>query len=196
MGPVVARPLALPAAAGAAESLRRGLAEESAHVRIAAIEAAVSATAIEALPVLEDFDLKRDPEVAPTAIHATAILGASADDRTRDRAARTLAAWLRAETKRDGVDALGNVPNIVEALGDIGGPDAVKALTAALDSKSLPLQVETLATQKLGELADRNARGAVERFASRIAALPQGEGLDEELRVEAIDAARTTLARL
>jgi hypothetical protein len=179
-----------------AEVLRRDLANESVAVRIAAIERAVSATAIEVLPVLEDVDLKRDPDAAPTVIHAVALLGASADDRTRDHAARTLASWLRTEKTRDGLDALGNVSNLVEALGNVGGGDAVDALTAALDRGDLALHVETLATMKLGELADRRARGAVERFAARVAALPPADGLDEELRVEAIAAARTTLAAL
>ncbi len=75
-------------------------------------------------------------------------------------------------------------------------PDLVDALTASLDGKELPLHVETLAVQKLGELADPRSRGAVERFAARVGQLPPSEGLDEELRVEAIEAARTTLSKL
>lgn len=179
-----------------ADALRRDLASDSAATRIAAIEAVVTSTALDALPVLEDFDLKSDPEAAPTVIHAVAILGGSADDATRDRAARTLSSWLRTERSRDGLDALGNVSNLVEALGNVGGPDAVEALSAALDRGDLGLHVEALATMKLAELGDRRARGAVQRFAARAEALPPTDGLPEELRVEAIAAAHDALATL
>jgi hypothetical protein len=177
-------------------ALRRGLSSEDEATRIAAVEAAVSATAVETLDDLERFDLARDPEAAPTVIHAVSLLGASADGEKRDGAARTLTRWLRQEMKRDGADVPGNVSNLVEALGNVGGRDAVDALTTSLDARELPLHVETLAVQKLGELADPRARGAVERFAARVGALPPAEGLDEELRIEAIDAARTTLSKL
>lgn len=179
-----------------ADALRHDLASDSVATRIAAIEAVVTSTALDALPVLEDFDLKRDPEAAPTVIHGVAILGASADDATRDRAAGTLSSWLRTERSRDGLDALGNVSNLIEALGTVGGPDAVEALSAALDRGDLGLHVETLATMKLGELGDRRARGAVQRFAVRADALPPTDGLPEELRVEAIAAAHDALATL
>lgn len=178
------------------QELRKGLASDDAATRIGAVEAAMRATATETLRDLEQFDLKRDPDTAPTVIHAVALLGASASDRDRDRAARTLAQWLREETKREGVDALGNVSNLVEALGNVGGPEAVDALTSALDRGDLPLHVQTLAIIKLGELADGRARGAVERFAQRVAALPASEGFEEELRTEAIEAAQTSLARM
>jgi len=193
----IAEPSGSSAAGGdAVAALRRGLESEDEATRIAAVEAVVSSTNVEALGVLEAFDLKRDPEAAPTVIHAVALLGASADGKKRDDAAATLAGWLDGEMKREGPDAPGNVSNLVEALGNVGGPDAVDALTRALDGQSLPLYVETLAVMKLGELGDPNARGAVERFAQRVAALPPAEGLDEELRVEAASAAETTLARI
>lgn len=177
-------------------ALRRGLASQDEATRIAAVEAAVSATAVETLDDLEKFELARDPETAPTVIHAIALLGASAEGTKRDGAASTLDRWLHDELRRDGPDVLGNISNIVEALGDVGGREAVDALSAALDRGEIQLHVQTLAVQKLGELGDARARGPVERFATRVAALPAAEGLDEELRVEAIEAARTTLSRI
>ncbi|MDB4946053.1 MAG: hypothetical protein JWP97_5587 [Labilithrix sp.] len=177
-------------------ALRAGLASDDESVRIAAIEAAVSTTATSTLGDLERFDLVKDPEAAPTVIHAVALLGASADGKERDVAAGTLDRWLRDESRRDTADAVGNVSNLVEAIGDVGGSDAARALGAALDRGDLPLHVQTLAVQKLGELADASARGPVERFGKRVAALPATDGFDEELRVEAIQAAQTTLARL
>ncbi|HSO39649.1 MAG TPA: hypothetical protein VLT33_44285 [Labilithrix sp.] len=177
-------------------ALRRGLASEDEATRIAAVEAAVSATAIETLGDLERFELARDPQAAPTVIHAVALLGASAEGTKRDDAAGTLARWLREEQRRDGPDVPGNVSNIVEALGDVGGRQAVDALGAALDRAELALHVQTLAVMKLGELGDPRARPPVERFAKRVAALPPAEGIDEELRVEAMEAARATLSRI
>ena len=177
-------------------ALRQGLASQDEATRIAAVEAAVSATAVETLADLAKFELASDPEAAPTVIHAVALLGASAEGEKRDDAASTLTRWLRDEMKREGPDVPGNVSNIVEALGDLGGRNAVNALGAALDRADLALHVQTLAVAKLGELGDAHARGPVERFASRVAAMPVTEGIDEELRVEAIAAARTTLSRI
>jgi HEAT repeat protein len=194
--PAAAAAIAPPAPAA---TLRAGLASADASARIAAVEDAVRVTAVDALPELQRFALARDPAAAPTVIHAIAILGASAAGAPREEAATTLAGWLRDETKRDALDAPdapGNVSNLVEALGNVGGSRAVDALIAALDQPALALHVQTLAVMKLGELGDGRARAAVERFAKRVAALPASEGIDEELRVEAIEAARTTLSRI
>ncbi len=177
-------------------ALRRGLASDDEATRIAAVEAAASATAIETLADLERFELARDPEAAPTVIHAVALLGASAEGPKRDEAAGTLQRWLTGELRREGPDVAGNVSNIVEALGNLGGSRAVDALIAALDQSTLALHVQTLAVMKLGELGDGRARAPVERFATRVAKLPAADGIDEELRVEAIEAARATLSRI
>jgi hypothetical protein len=177
-------------------ALRHGLASADEATRIAAVEAAVGQTAVETLDDLEKFELARDPETAPTVIHAVALLGASAEGKQREGAAGTLERWLRDELKRDGPDVLGNVSNIVEALGDLGGLQAVDALGAALDRGEIALHVQTLAVQKLGELGDARGRAPVERFARRVGSMPPAEGLDEELRVEAIEAARATLSRI
>ena len=177
-------------------ALRRGLASDDEATRIAAVEAAASATAVETLADLERFELARDPEAAPTVIHAVALLGASAEGPKRDEAAGTLQRWLTGELRREGPDVAGNVSNIVEALGNLGGSRAVDALIAALDQSTLALHVQTLAVMKLGELGDGRARAPVVRFATRVAKLPAADGIDEELRVEAIEAARTTLSRI
>jgi len=177
-------------------ALRRGLASDDEATRIAAVEAAASATAIETLADLERFELARDPEAAPTVIHAVALLGASAEGPKRDEAAGTLQRWLTGELRREGPDVAGNVSNIVEALGNLGASRAADALIAALDQSTLALHVQTLAVMKLGELGDGRARAPVERFATRVAKLPAADGIDEELRVEAIEAARATLSRI
>lgn len=175
--------------------LQRGLASSDETTPIAAVEDAVHANAAGVLPVLARIELAGDPRAAPSVIHGVAALGAKGSTRDREAASATLARWLDEERARDSVDALGNVSNIVEALGAVGGGGAVFALTAALDRHDLPLYVETLAVQQLGELRDPSARAAVERFATRVAALPDADGVEGELAVEARAAALMTLER-
>jgi hypothetical protein len=154
--------------------------------RIEAVESAITAGAVETLPVLERVELPRDPEAAPTIIHAVAVLGHEARGGEQARAAGVLGAWLGEESQREGADARGNVSVIVDALGDLGGPDAVSALGAALDRGALPLYVQTLAVQRLVALGDPGAQPAIAGYAARVAALPPADGIDESLREEAL----------
>ncbi|MBS2018411.1 MAG: hypothetical protein JST00_36435 [Deltaproteobacteria bacterium] len=177
-------------------AFRRALASDDLATRIGAVERAKRTTDVATLSDLVKVDIARDPDVAPTVIHTVSLLGASGDEAKRGEASSALTRWLHQETKRDAPDAPGNVSNLVEALGDLGGRDAVDALVASLDRGELPLHVQTLAVQKLGECGDTRARPAVERFEARTRALPPGEGIEAELRTEALDAARQTLQRL
>jgi hypothetical protein len=183
--PRVARP-APPPIEDRAATLANALTWTDDAARIEAIESAVTARATEALPVLERVDLPGDPEAAPTIIHAVAALGREARGGERARAAGVLGAWLGQESQREGADARGNVSVLVDALGDLGGPDAVAVLGAALDQYGLPLHVQTLAVQRLVALGDPTAERAIARYAARAAALPPADGIDEELRVEAL----------
>jgi hypothetical protein len=183
--PPVARP-ALPAVEDRAAALADALRWPDDAARIEAIESAVTAHAIETLPVLERVKLPGDPEAAPTIIHAVAVLGHEARGGDQARAAGVLGTWLGDESRREGSDARGNVSVIVDALGDLGGPDAVRALGVALDQGNIPLHVQTLAVQRLVALGDPDAQAAIDRYAARVAALPPADGIDEELRMEAL----------
>lgn len=194
--PAPSAPVAARVEADPRALLREALESDDVAVRIAGIERVTSQTSMSALPELTRFRLERDPAAAPTVIHAVALLGASGEGRARDEASKALTQWLAQESKREGVDAVGNVSNLVEALGNVGGGDAALALARALDGGGLPLHVQILAVQKLGELGEPRTRPSVERFAARAAALPKAEDLEEELRMEAINTARETLARL
>ena len=163
--------------------------------RIDAIEAAIDAGDVAALPVLEKVVLAGDPEGAPTIIRAVASLGARAGGAETHVAAQTLSRWLDTESGRDGLDARGNVSVLVDALGDLGGADAAEALAAALDQDSLPLHVQTLAAQRLAQLGDGSGSDAIARFAARLAALPPAEGIDESLREEALAVASNATPR-
>jgi hypothetical protein len=178
-----------------AAALRDALTWTDDAARIDAIESAMTAGAVETLPVLEGVDLPRDPEAAPTIIHAVAVLGREARGGEQVRAAVQLGAWLGEESRREGADARGNVSVIVDALGDLGGRDAVRALGAALDQDALPLHVQTLAVQRLVALGDPEAQPAIARYAARVAVLPPADGIDESLREEALAVAAGGLQR-
>jgi hypothetical protein len=164
--------------------------------KIAAIDALAHGARAEGLPALVAVDLAREPAAAPTIIRTVAQLGARGSLRDRTLAATTLARWLEQEIARSDADAVGNVPNLIEALSATGGPEAADVLARTLDSRRLDLPLETLVVQSLGELDDRRARDAVTRFRDRVAATPPSEGFDGELRLEAIAAAQTTARKL
>jgi len=185
-----------PAKAAALDPLGTTLESDDDATKIAAVEAAVRDGRVDDLPLLAGVELAREPASAPTIIHATASLGARGSVVDQRFAAKTLARWLREESRRDGKDAAGNVPNLVEALGDLGGREAVDALSAALDSGALDLSVETLAVQRLAALGDERAQASVARFAERAAAAAADDDFDRELRDEAIAAASGAAARM
>jgi HEAT repeat protein len=177
-------------------ALRNGLASSDVATKIAAIEAVAREGSLEALPVLAAVELPSEPASAPTIIHAMANLVARGTSGDQKLAARTLSRWLEEEANRDGRDAAGNVPNLVEALGDIGGRDAIDALIAALDGGHLDLSVQTLTVERLAALGDVRARAAVVRFSERLSAMSAGDDFERQLRDEAIAEAKGALERL
>ena len=122
---------------------------------------------------------------------------ARSDD--RDEAARTLARWLREETARDAADARGNVPNLIEALGEVGNEIASSALVDALEDERHDLASKTLIVQQLARLdhGDRErALPAVMRFARDTEDAPVHDDFEAALRREALAAADETGRRL
>lgn len=130
------------------------------------------------------LDLHAQPEDAPARIHE---LAAEADP---DIAARTLTRWLAEESARANADgsagARGNVPNLIEALGAVGGDVAMTALAEALEDRSYDLALSTLIVQQLGAHAPP---ASLARFAARAENAPARDDLEIELREEAIAAA-------
>jgi len=169
-----------------AAALRDALTWTDDAQRIDAIEAMMNVGAVETLPVLEEVQLRMDPEAAPTIIHAVSVLGKKARGNDERQAAQTLGRWLHDESGRVGADARGNVSVLVDALGDLGSHEAAQALADSLDDDGLPLHVQTLAVQRLTELGDPAAKAAIDRFSARLAAMPPLEGIDESLRTEAV----------
>jgi hypothetical protein len=177
-------------------ALRSALAAGDDHDLVVAVEAAVEAKALDALPSLTSVDLRKAPHSAPAVIEGVAALAKEAGPRERREAATTLARWFREERTREGADAAGNTTTLIDALADTGQHEAVEALVAALDEHELPLNNETLIVQRLAELRQASAKPGIARFQARVAALPAAEGLEEELRAEALSAAREALTRL
>ena len=163
---------------------------------VVAVEAAVDANATAALPALSGIDLRRAPHAAPAIIQGIATLAKDAGPGARRDAASTLARWFRQERQREGADAEGNTSVLIEALADTEHREAIDTLLAALDEHSLPLAAETLLVQRLAGLGNTVSRPGITRWQARVSALPASEGLDEELRVEALGAATEALAHL
>lgn len=179
-----------------AAAVTAALRAEDDVAKIAAVQTAVDRGAVKALPALLATDLSREPEAAPTIIHGVAKLAKEAPPNERLQATKTLAKWLSEETKRHEPDAEGNVPNLVEALSAVGGPEARAALAETLRDGKVDLSVQTLIAQELGKSADPAQIAAARVFLDRVAAMPPAEGIDEELRKEAIAAAQKAIGSM
>jgi len=177
-------------------ALTRALATGDDHDLVQAVEAVVDAHAVDALPALSSIELRNAPHSAPAVIEGIAALAREAGPRERREAASTLSRWFRQERGREGIDAAGNTTTLIDALAETGHREAVDALVTALDEHALPLNNETLIVQRLAELRQVTGKPAVARFLARVAAMPRAEGVDEELRNEAMTAARDALERL
>lgn len=187
----IVRPIADPVA-----RLTQALDSDDDREKLEAIQAIVEKHESHALPSLMAVDLAREPESAPSVIRAVAKLGKEAGSADKALATKTLGRWLNEESKRLEADAAGNVPNLVEALGEIGGRESVDAMVTALESGRLDLSVQTLVVQTLGELNDHRALTATRNFLDRVSRIPPSEGIDEELRIEAIAAAKSAVSTL
>lgn len=198
--PVARAPLQVGALGSASppalSSLKMVLAADDDVAKIDALDGAVRARDTAELPTLLAVDLAREPEAAPTIIHAVASLANAADVDARRASVAVLGRWLAEESLRHDPDAVGNVPNLVEALGTIGGADATATLIAALEKGQLDLSVETLLVQSLGHARDGRALEPVKRFVDRVAAIPPVDGIQEELRVEAIAAGNSAISSI
>ncbi len=187
----ILRPMADPVA-----RLTQALDSDDDREKLEAIQAIVERRESHALPSLMAVDLAREPESAPSVIRAVAKLGKEAGSSDKALATKTLGRWLNEESKRHEADAAGNVPNIVEALGEIGGRESVDAMVTALEGGRLDLSAQTLVVQTLGELDDHRALTATRNFLDRVSRIPPSEGIDEELRIEAIAAAKSAVSTL
>lgn len=170
--------------------------EPDLRARWLAIESMVRDGDVARLPALTSSELAKEPEVAPAIIHAVASLAVQGTDADRALAGKTLARWLREEQKRDTRDAAGNVVNIVEALGDLGGDEAVTSLIDVLDHEE-DLALQATAADRLATLGDARALPAVLRWDARLARTAEpGDPFERELRAEAMKTAEGAKERL
>jgi len=190
-------PPAIVEAAAKNDPLATSLASDDVAQQLRLIEASVREGKVESLDTLTALRLADEPEIAPTVIHAVASLAAQAGTKEQAQSVHALAGWLKTELRRDGSDAAGNVPNLIEALGDLGGREAVDSLIEALGDTRSDLALDTLIVQRLGALGDARAKTAIVRFAREIPK-PAAEAtdFDRELHAEAVAAADEALRRL
>jgi HEAT repeat protein len=175
----------------AADDLAPNIAE-----RWSAIEAMVRDGDLAQLPKLCSAVLAQEPEAAPAIIHGVASLAVQGSEADRALAGKTLARWLTEERKRDTRDASGNVVNIVEALGDLGGDEAVTSLIDVLDREE-DLALQTTAAERLATLGDARAMPAVTRFGERLSRSPEpSDAFEKELHAEATKTAIDARGRL
>lgn len=195
-----AAPVAPPSAPEVPSALVQTLAGEDEFAKIASIEEAVRDGDVASVPALARTDLARSPGAAPTVIHGLARLAVQGNGEHVPLAASTLARWLKEERVREGNDAAGNVPNLVESLGALGGHEAVDAFVELLDARDgtrNDLAIETLTVQQLAGLGDASAKAAVTRFQARVRAqAPSEDAFERELQTEALAAATEALDRL
>jgi hypothetical protein len=175
-------------------STLHALASENSGDRIEALRAVRDRHAIELLPDVLALDPANDPDLAPTLIKVATDLANQADDAARKTTAARFATWLRSESPRGTADARGNQSLLVESLGKLKTPESVTALSEALGSDQLPVQIGTLAAEGLANLGDPSARPAVERFRARLAEQPAADSFSRELRSEALATADRALA--
>lgn len=196
-----AAPVAAPASKGAGVVALPAPAdlEPDVAARWSAIEAMVRDGDLAELPALTRSELAKEPEAAPAIIHGVASLAVQGSDADRALAGKTLSRWLKEERGRDTRDAQGNVVNVIEALGDLGGDEAVTSLIEVLDrfDREDDLALQTTAAERLATLGDRRALPAVERFEARVTRSPEPDDeFQKELRAEAIKTAADARARL
>ncbi|HET9954985.1 MAG TPA: hypothetical protein VFQ61_10800 [Polyangiaceae bacterium] len=176
--------------------LKVALESGDARTRVEGIRQVAAEGVYEALPLLLERGLDRDPDSAVTLIRAIGILTRLAPETDRAGATRRLQTWLAHESVRAERGADANTVALLKALASIGGADARLTLRNTLDAARLPLPMQTLIVQQLGEQRDPRDAPALERFLARVETQTAETAMDRELQAEAKAAARDALAGL
>lgn len=181
---------------GAVTTLIDGLASDDAVAVAEAANELVARGAISAIPALLDLDVAARPWAAPSAIYAMGALALKADAEDRDALVDHLLALLVQEKGRASGEALANLLQIYEALGQTHDARAVAPLERELADATVTTAPKVVIVQALVELGARESRPALERLRAEIAPGAHGPDFEAELKRDLIAAIDRALERL
>jgi hypothetical protein len=145
----------------------------------AAIEALAYRKSTRMLPKLLSMDI-RDAYVAPTLIDAIGKLGGEETGPMKQSALERLRDLLKAEKQRREADAVGNVLQIIEALGELRSPDAAATLEQELADSYYDAANRVLIVEQIGKLGYARSLPTLKRVKEEPAPKAGGEDLAQE----------------
>ncbi|HEY4059884.1 MAG TPA: hypothetical protein VGM39_24885, partial [Kofleriaceae bacterium] len=163
---------------GAVEAMIEGLGSTDAVVVAESANGLVGRGVLSALPVLEEMDIAARPWAAPSAIYAMGALAAKASPDQRAETVDRLLALLASEKQRPATDALANLLQIYQALGQSGDPRAIGPLEAELADASVATAPKVVVVQALVALGARDSVPTLVKLRDQLA--PQAVGPDFE----------------
>ncbi|HEY4177857.1 MAG TPA: hypothetical protein VGM90_13515 [Kofleriaceae bacterium] len=181
---------------GAVETMIDGLSSTDAVVVAESANGLVGRGALAALPVLEEIDVAARPWAAPSAIYAMGALAAKASPDQREETVDRLLALLASEKQRPATDALANLLQIYQALGQSGDPRAIGPLEAELADASVATAPKVVVVQALVALGARDSKPALVKLRDQLAPQAVGPDFEAELRRDLIAAISDALERL
>lgn len=181
---------------GAVDTMIEGLGSTDAVVVAESANGLVGRGALSALPVLEEMDIASRPWAAPSAIYAMGALAAKASPDQRAETVDRLLALLASEKQRAATDALANLLQIYQALGQSGDARAIGPLVAELTDASVATAPKVVVVQALVALNARDSKPALEKLRDQLAPQAVGSDFEAELRRDLIAAISDALERL
>lgn len=121
-----------------------------------------------AIPKLARIDIVQNADAARTVIDALGHLGGIAHGADHATAVDRLLALLAQEKSRERRDAVGNVLQLYEALGDTADARAAMALEKELADPNVPLSALVVVTDALVKLRQPSSRSALESAKTRV----------------------------
>lgn len=139
-----------------------------------------------AIPKLAAFDIVANTDAARTVIHSLGQLAGMASAPERAVATRRLGALLAQEKQRKAPEAVGNVLQIYEALGDAGDPSSAALLERELLDPDVPLSTLIEVIASLVRLHQPSSREALLAARPRIAALRFDDEFEREIQADVL----------
>jgi hypothetical protein len=139
-----------------------------------------------AIPKLASIDIVQNADAARTVIDAMGQLAGMATGPDHTTAVDRLLALLAQEKARDRRDAVGNVLQLYEALGDTADRRAADALERELADPNVPMAALTVVTASLVKLAQPSSKSALESAKTRVQDVVPEDDFGRELQKEVV----------